>query len=328
MKKFVLMAVVAFTTLAAQAVPMMIAPGGAKGFQYYGDPSRRWTFPANNLHMFDGSTGNPAINEQVFNQIIDGVMALYQPIAKARGVTLQADKLWTDATVNASSYQQGKTWYVEMYGGLARRPEITPDGFALVVCHELGHHFGGYPFVSGWAANEGEADYYATQTCARLIWGRDQQANMGWRGLTNIPNAVATKCAQAWPNNANAQGWCVRVSAGGLSLATLLAALGKSPVPKFETPDPHVVTTTFNDHPAAQCRLDTYLAGALCTKMQDLNVIPGLNAAHGSAAAEQESEKYTCYEKDGFTYSARPRCWFKPIQDTKPLTNTFANGWR
>ena len=27
-----------------------------------------------------------------------------------------------------------------MYGGLARRAEVTEDGFAMVLCHELGHH--------------------------------------------------------------------------------------------------------------------------------------------------------------------------------------------
>src|SRR6478609_9034269 len=64
------------------------------------------------------------------------------------------------------------TYRVHMYGGLARRPEVTPDGFTLVVCHEVGHHFGGYPFVRDayWAANDGQADYFSTLACARRLW--------------------------------------------------------------------------------------------------------------------------------------------------------------
>ena len=72
-------------------------------------------------------------------------------------------------TVNANASQRGRTWIVNMYGGLARRPEITPDGFAMVLCHELGHHMGGFPFVSGWAANEGQSDLFATLSCGRIL---------------------------------------------------------------------------------------------------------------------------------------------------------------
>ena len=45
-----------------------------------------------------------------------------------------------------------------------------------------------------------------------------------------------------------------------------MKALRRSTVPsKFDTPDQTVVSAT-NHHPAPQCRLDTYFAGAVCDK--------------------------------------------------------------
>lgn len=287
-----------------------------RGYELYANPEVKWTFPPNRMHMFDNVAAPSNITEQQFNEIIDNVINYFQPIVKAHGATLVADKAWNDSTVNASAYQSGGTWYVNMYGGLARRPEVTPDGFALVVCHELGHHLAGYTFGSGWtwAANEGQSDYFATHECAKVIWGREFQRNEAFRRF-NAPAIVEQKCAQAWPGNTNAQGWCERASAGGLSLATLLAALGNSPAPKFETPDTKVVSRTDNNHPAAQCRLDTYFAGALCNKAFDINIIPSRNHPSGqtSAAAEQEAMKYSCFAKEGFTIGTRPLCWFKPM---------------
>ena len=47
---------------------------------------------------------------------------------------------WKNDTVNANAQQRGRNWIVNMYGGLARRPEIFFRRFAMVLCHELGHH--------------------------------------------------------------------------------------------------------------------------------------------------------------------------------------------
>jgi uncharacterized protein YkwD len=66
--------------------------------------------------------------------------------------------------------------------------------------------------------------------------------------------------------------------------------LGSTKIPQLDTPDPTVVDKTQSKHPKAQCRLDTYLAGSLCSKAYDVNQIP----------------------KDEFAFcSNRPKCWFK-----------------
>jgi hypothetical protein len=100
--------------------------------------------PPNNFNIYDDPSKIANITEQQFNTICDQVVALWQPLAELHHAKLVVNKLWKDSTVNASAEQRGNTWILNMYGGLARRPEISQDGFALVVCHELGHHIGGH----------------------------------------------------------------------------------------------------------------------------------------------------------------------------------------
>ncbi len=193
------------------------------GYQYYGVPQIKMTLPPNRLHLQDRLGAPSAMTEARFNQIIDQMMAPWLVIAKSRGINLTVERNWTDPTVNAFAAQSGNNWKVAMFGGLARRPEVTEDGFALVVCHELGHHFGGYAFYGNqeWGAAEGEADYFSTDVCGKYVWGQQPQKNMMYRSLNDVPPVVTQACLAAWGSNPNAQGWCVRAAAASMSLASL-----------------------------------------------------------------------------------------------------------
>lgn len=283
--------------------------------------------PANDLHKYDKVLMNNEIDKEVFNEIITKVDKVYAPIVESHGAKLSWNRLWENPTVNASAQQMGNTWMVNMYGGLARRPETTPDGFAMVICHELGHHLAGFPFYGNrdWAASEGQSDYFATQACARMIWANEN--NYGFEeGLD--PVAIA-KCDQNFAAE-NDKNLCYRTAKASQSLADLLATLGGSGKPKFGTPDPKVVSSTLFSHPAAQCRLDTYMAGSLCKKPFDKSIIPGKGHPQGnnSLAAERIASEYSCMEaNDDVKDVVRPRCWFAPgammFLEFIPATDTF-----
>lgn len=271
--------------------------------------------PRNHLDRED-HFGFSNVSEEQFNKIVDSIVALWKPIAKQHGANLVANKSWNDSTVNAYAQQEGNTWKVSFFGGLARRPEVTPDGFALVVCHELGHHFGGYAFYGGrWAASEGESDYWATQVCARRIWWKSTEKNE--RLARRVSSPIEEKCNQAWTSEDD-RALCYRIAEGGLSLAKLLGALGGRGEPKVSTPDSMKVPRTITYHPAAQCRLDTYLNGALCTQKPTLKIIPGKKdgVGYNTPEAEAEAGKYSCMTSDNFQFGFRPRCWFKPLVGT------------
>lgn len=267
--------------------------------------------PPNDLHLEDNFEMIANMTESEFKDIINNVVGYYKEPAAKYKATIKVNALWTNATVNASAQQLGNSWVINMYGGLARRPEVTPDGFAMVVCHELGHHFAGFSFKgSTWAANEGQSDYFATHSCARRIWGKQKEINAEFR--TQVGDFEKSKCDEAYTEQSD-RDLCYRTSAAGFSLANLLSKLGNSSEPRFDTPDARKVTRTNDNHPAAQCRLDTYFQGALCGKAFDPMLIPGKKheRGQGSLQAEEESAKYTCTELDATTLGLRPTCWYR-----------------
>jgi hypothetical protein len=259
--------------------------------------------PKNNLKISVNAKRFGGISEAQFNATIDKVETLYAPIVKNYGGDLVVERKWSDATVNAYAQQSGKTWKVSMFGGLARHETITEDGFALVVCHEIGHHIGGAPrkaspWSSPWASNEGQADYFATLKCLRKVWNNDNNQEVV-RGMT-IPETLKKACSSqhVWGDD---YALCIRGGMAGQSVSKLFQALrGSSVEPKFDTPDPKVVTTTDDNHPATQCRMDTYFQGALCEASMNEDV---------TATSEVTG---TCHGSLGHKRGLRPLCWFKP----------------
>lgn len=249
------------------------------------------------------SVMNSNIDEATFNKVIDDVMAIYTPIVRGMGGKLKVEKNWNDGTVNAYAHRRGGTWNIAMFGGLARHNTITPDGFALVVCHEIGHHIGGAPkkasWFSTWASNEGQSDYFATSKCLRKYFREDGYTKSVLANM-DIPEVVINTCAAQF-NNADDQLICQRGAMAGMSTAKLFQALRKQPTaPAFDTPDTKVVTKTDDNHPDTQCRLDTYYAGAICGLDDQMDV-------------DQRDETVgVCYRANGDSTGVRPLCWFAP----------------
>ena len=260
--------------------------------------------PKNNLKISVNAKRLGGLSEQQFNDVITKVETVYAPIVSQYGGNLTVIRNWEDPTVNAYAQQSGKTWKVSMFGGLARHETITEDGFALVVCHEIGHHIGGAPrkispWSSPWASNEGQADYFANLKCLRKSWINDNNEAIV-AAMTDVPKTLVEACGQKHVFNADVA-MCIRGGMAGMSVAKLFQALrGATVEPKFETPDARVVSKTDDNHPAYQCRLDTYFQGSLCGVSMNEDV---------SATDEVQG---TCHNSLGHTVGTRPLCWFKP----------------
>lgn len=258
--------------------------------------------PENDMRIPVRAAGdNKGITKEQFDQVLDAVEKIYGPIIAARGARLQVERNWDDDTVNAYAYRSDGAYVIAMFGGLARHETVTQDGFALVACHELGHHIGGGPKIGGyhWATNEGQSDYFANLKCLRRVYASAAAASFT-RPLAEGPAVQACARAYAKPDE---QAFCVRSSMAGLSLGTLLATLGGEGVPRFETPDPAVVAETNDRHPKGQCRLDTYFQGALCAQPVSAEV------------DDNDHHAGTCTRKNGSLTGIRPRCWYKPPAD-------------
>lgn len=256
--------------------------------------------PENKLNLSTTDKGINSMTRRQFNAVIDKVVRIYEPIITAQGAQLNVIRDWDNGTVNAYASRFQNIWTIRMFGGLARHSTITPDGFALVVCHELGHHIGGLPKKTArWATNEGQADYFATMKCMRKAFRGDDNAAI--IANLNVPQYLIDRCRQTFPTNADDQAICQRVSMGGMSTARLFQELrGESTIPLFDTPSTQVVLQTSHRHPATQCRLDTYFNGAICDKSENEDV------------SDTDEARGVCYRNNGYTSGVRPLCWFAP----------------
>lgn len=273
--------------------------------------------PDNSLRIHNRSQSESRLDKADFEAINQSILTIYQPILKKFKAKLKINLIWEDDRVNALAKRQFRTWGIDIYGGFARLPMMTADGYALVVCHEIGHHLGGYPiqtgiFSNGWTALEGQSDYYATLSCAKNLWGNETEANAVFR--YSVSSAAQDLCDQFWENQDD-QYLCYRTLQASETLGHIASVLYDYPVPDLKTPDSERATFTAVGHPSAQCRLDTWVAGALCQVPWDNTVIPG--EGKRMQDAEVHAAKYSCTRRNGDPeITTRPRCWFKPFESS------------
>ncbi len=215
--------------------------------------------PPNDLWRQDCLTCKPfnQMTQDLFNRIVEAGKKSYQANADSNGERLVVNPLWSDSTVNADCCRgcvQGEVT-VNMYGGMARRAEMNPEGFALVLGHELSHAYGGQPYYpnSDRMSAEGQSDYEGAKTAYAKIAALVPELQQDFDADTFIKDA----CARSQNPKT-----CEHSLTGGLSLGTLLATLSGDPAPQYETPDQTKVSRTETSYPkTTQCRLDTYFAG-------------------------------------------------------------------
>jgi hypothetical protein len=259
-------------------------------------------FPENDLYIPVSKFAVYSATQEEFSNAVDKMQKHYAPFFEAQGRTYKIIADWEDGTVNAYANQSGSVSEVHMFGGLARHEKVTADGFMLVICHETGHHIGGAPRKGArWASNEGQSDYFATLKCAREIWADED--NVAIVSKMEIPQTVTTACQKAF-DTAEDLAICKRAAMGGKSLADTLGDLRKTGDTDFEKPDPKVVSRTDDNHPAAQCRLDTYFAGSVCNKAKE------------GSLSNSDPTVGTCSQENGETLGIRPLCWYKPVDRT------------
>jgi hypothetical protein len=233
--KFLITTLLAFTCSVAQATQPIPLPS---------------CWPTTNLVIPpDAQSG---MTEEEFNAVLDDFEVTAKPLvdAEGKGAVIVVKRLWTDNTINASTYPSGNKYIINSYGGFARYPGMTKSAYMMIMCHELGHHLGNAPKYGNnteWAAIEGQSDYWATLKCYKLFKPLGYDSDEGMK-----------------------------------TLATILAKLnGAKTMPSLETPDTTEVKVMSERHPKAQCRLDTSKAGDECEASGDMDEDdPAIGSCH------------------------------------------------
>ena len=270
--------------------------------------------PSNTMRIPAGtkSLRGSGIEEGVYNSLIDRVENYYKPIVKTLGKNLVINRMWKTDVVNSTAHRFFSQWYVDAFGGLARYPIMTADAELAVLCHEMGHHLGGFPKMPGlfvifpsWASNEGQADYFATSKCFRLL--NENEDNTAALVGATIPVEVKNGCENSFHSQKEIA-LCEREALAGNVLAQILYELGHSyrggsepdVSPSFSTPSKDVIRQTTDSHPISQCRLDTYFNGSLCTASATENF------------GKKDPVTGACAQEKGDQFGYRPVCWYKP----------------
>jgi hypothetical protein len=170
--------------------------------------------------------------KKIFHQVISLMETTFSPYAEVSGRKLvfmtDYDADWAQAFA-----RRWETDQVIVYGGVAALPSINEDVLALLLCHELGHLYGGRPWSDEYnkLSLEGQADYWSAECFEKVV--------------SELPERDSGN----------------RLKEAAMILTAFYADNRNLPHPRIETPDLSIATSTNQTHPLPQCRLDTILSG-------------------------------------------------------------------
>lgn len=239
-------------------------------------------------------------------QIIKDAEFLYSPVS-LREYKKPIEFVITDSpVVSANADHEHDKLTINIYSGLLKSSRLTPDSFRMIICHELGHLFGGAPRKSlpmEWVgpigndgkslmSAEGQADYYASSVCFKKMLELENKNTPYKFDLERVGPVLKYKCQVTAGFNGASLESCYRSALAGLDFLTLVADF---PISCEDTDSDIVETTNSESYPGRQCRLDTIVNGTLCK-----NTLPIF-------MNEYDDSKNSCMD----LYAQRPQCWYK-----------------
>ena len=240
------------------------------------------------LNLFAQTNVNDDVTLESFRAMTEKFKLIMSPDVQKIRKNLVLDLRVNDGgdryMVKAEADVQGRNAIVRLYGGMARHELINLDGLTLILCHELGHHLAGPPirrFDQPWSSAEGQADYWATQYCAKKMWQEES-----WEiPVTTHPNVL--KACQA----TSSLKLCVRLMNASLVMTNVLKSMRRMQraINFDEIPSTHSVGQTVTDHPGIACRFKTLIGGSLCP-------------------IDEKCPRMS----EELMSSGKPACWFKP----------------
>jgi len=249
--------------------------------------------------LFIGSIPAWALSEKSANELLDHFFSIYQPIIKSTtGASLEIRRDWSINESNAEADRHGSEYSIILSGGLLKKGDLSLPGLAAVACHELGHIIGGAPqhnqYRYAWFGYEGQADYFASLKCLKILFANPYFSSLPKRQNREIKNL----CSETYTDKKEIE-ICERAALAGQDMIHYFQDIEKQdePLVQFDTPLKIIAGGTYSIYPSYQCRLDTFLAGALCS-------VPV-----GNALSDKNPLQGTC-SQNSFPKGARPACWF------------------
>lgn len=239
-------------------------------------------------------------DESLYLEILDKFKRKFSPLVeKTYAKKLKVEYRANEDRVNASiTRDDDNNPLMIITSGLIMFPQMSPDGFVSILCHELGHFMGGMPkkfrgrsSKLSWSSAEGQADYFAATKCLPVYFeGERANERLSEKLDKDQVDELFHICSEPL---------CMRVVHAGLEMNKVFAKIKKyGSIPSLKKKDHGQVSRTNFKHPSLQCRLDTIVNGAQC----DVDIAEGFS--------DEDPRVGACV---GEVKGARPRCWYNPL---------------
>ncbi len=181
-----------------------------------------------------------------FHAVIKVLETEFQAMAGASGRKLEFLTDYNEDWAQAFA-RRWETDQVIVYGGASGLKGGSEDSFALILCHEVGHLYGGMPFSDehNKLSVEGQADFWSTRECFKRIVGK----------------LTARAASETSMKYCKGDDVCARTIDAALVVTAFYADNRSLVHPKIETPDESIAENINRTHPLPQCRFDTLKAG-------------------------------------------------------------------
>ncbi len=240
-----------------------------------------------------------------YASVFNHVKKVYTPIFKKAGFQLLLESNWKDKSLKAfatAKKANKKRRKIYVSGGHARLSFYTKETLYVTLCHEIGHHLGGYPIIPKheWgASSEGQSDYYATSKCMKILFANDDVQNALVASSEFVPQFVKNDCTKQFILEKD-QNLCVRLAMASEAGVKTLGPIWATGYGDLNDRDDSVIDKMDYEHPENSCRLQTMYQGALC------------NADPKVSFSRKEELTGACHPSNGNELGARPFCWFLP----------------
>jgi hypothetical protein len=209
-------------------------------------------------------------------QILEDASSLYEPIARESFKKSLHINIKQNNLSYASADHDENELRVTINSGLLDSDRLTPDSLRMIVCHELGHLFGGAPRRNvpvEWdgpmaqdglslLSSEGQADYYAAVVCFKKFISLPQSPSERPTDITRAGPVFKNKCLSSTSTPLEYNN-CLRA---GLAAIDFLNLVRDFPISCEKHDSSHAKTLIRDFYPERQCRLDTMINGTLCQR--------------------------------------------------------------
>ena len=180
------------------------------------------------------------VTSESFHRVFFTIISLYAKEISRLDLALALEPEWEKPYITAYTVRMKDRIRLGFWGGMARIDGMNDQAVALITCHELGHVFGGAPYIAieheqyKNLSAEGQADYFASFDCLPRYYE-----------FLNIKDFEHE----------------LHIALDGFSHALSLMKPHMGEIDLFGVSQEVSEQTIYNSYPSNQCRIDTYKAG-------------------------------------------------------------------